>query len=93
MLAALLAGFVVAACGVIGFVALVAPHLVRLVCGPAHRTVLPGAALLGAVLLLAADLASRVLVAPAELPIGIVTALLGAPFFLWLLMRRQRERS
>jgi len=93
VLAALLAGFVVAACGVIGFVALVAPHLVRLVCGPAHRTVLPGAALLGAVLLLAADLASRVLVAPAELPIGIVTALLGAPFFLWLLMRRQRERS
>jgi len=93
VLAALLAGFVVAACGVIGFIALVAPHLVRLVCGPGHRTVLPGAALLGAVLLLAADLLSRVVIAPAELPIGIVTALLGAPFFLWLLIRRQRALS
>lgn len=93
VLAALLAGFVVAACGVIGFVALVAPHLVRLACGPGHRTVIPGAALLGAVLLLAADLVGRTAVAPAELPIGIVTALLGAPFFLWLLVRRQRQND
>ena len=90
-LAALLAGVLVAACGVIGFVALVAPHVVRLICGPDHRIVIPGAALLGATLLLAADLVARVVVSPAELPIGIVTALLGAPFFLWLLMHN-RER-
>ena len=90
-LSALLAGVLVAACGVIGFVALVAPHVVRLICGPDHRVVIPGAALLGATLLLAADLVARVVVSPAELPIGIVTALLGAPFFLWLLMRN-RER-
>ena len=90
-LSALLAGVLVAACGVIGFVALVAPHVVRLICGPDHRIVIPGAALLGATLLLGADLVARVVVSPAELPIGIVTALLGAPFFLWLLMRN-RER-
>ena len=90
-LSALLAGVLVAACGVIGFVALVAPHIVRLVCGPDHRIVIPGAALLGATLLLAADLVARIVIAPAELPIGIVTALLGAPFFLWLLMKN-RER-
>ena len=90
-LSALLAGVLVAACGVIGFVALVAPHVVRLVCGPDHRIVIPGAALLGATLLLAADLLARIVVAPAELPIGIVTALIGAPFFLWLLVRH-RER-
>ncbi len=88
---ALLAGVLVAACGVIGFVALVAPHVVRLFCGPDHRVVIPGAALLGATLLLAADLAARVVIAPAELPIGIVTALLGAPFFLWLLMRHREH--
>lgn len=87
--AALIAGCVVAACGVIGFVALVAPHIVRLVCGPDHRIVIPGAALVGATLLLAADLAGRTVVAPAELPIGIVTALVGAPFFLWLLRRHR----
>ncbi len=86
---ALLAGFTVAACGVIGFVALVAPHIVRLVCGPGHRVVIPGAALLGAILLLGADLVARSVVAPAEMPIGIVTALIGAPFFLWLLVRHR----
>ena len=81
-------GAAVAAAGVIGFVGLVVPHLVRLVLGPDHRSLLPASALLGAVLLLAADLAARTLVAPAELPIGIVTALAGAPFFLWLLLRQ-----
>ena len=90
-IAALLAGFTVAVCGVIGFVALVAPHIVRLVCGPDHRIVIPGAALLGASLLLGADLVARLVVAPAEMPIGIVTALLGAPFFLVLLVRHRAQ--
>ncbi len=82
-------GAAVALSGVIGFVGIVVPHLVRLVTGPSHRYVLPGSALLGAALLPAADVAARLLVAPAELPIGIVTAILGAPFFLWLLLTRR----
>jgi iron complex transport system permease protein len=78
----------VAFTGLIGFVGLVVPHLLRLGFGADHRLVLPGAALFGASLLVLADLAARSLAAPAELPVGVVTALLGAPFFLWLLRRR-----
>jgi iron complex transport system permease protein len=73
--------------GVIGFIGLVAPHCVRLACGPDQRIVMPGAALLGALLTIVADLAARTLAAPAEIPLGILTALLGAPFFLALLWR------
>lgn len=89
ILVALAVGAAVAAAGVIGFVGLVVPHLVRLLLGPDHRQVLPASALMGAVLLILADLVSRTIVAPAELPIGIVTALAGAPFFLWLLLRER----
>ncbi len=78
----------VAFTGLIGFVGLVVPHLVRLGFGADHRLVLPGAALLGGTLLVLADLLARSLAAPAELPVGVVTALLGAPFFLWLLRSR-----
>ncbi len=84
---ALAAGAGVAAAGTIGFVGLLAPHLLRLVLGPDHRALLPGSALLGASLLLLADLLARTIVAPAELPLGIITALLGAPVFLVLLVR------
>ncbi len=90
-LAAVTVGTAVALAGVIGFVGLVTPHLVRLVAGPDHRIVLPGAALLGATLLLVADLVSRTVVAPAELPVGVVTALVGGPFFLWLVIRDRRR--
>jgi iron complex transport system permease protein len=79
----------VAMTGVIGFLGLVVPHLLRLVIGPMHRALLPASALAGAALLTLADLVCRVVVQPAELPIGILTALFGAPFFLWLLMRRR----
>jgi iron complex transport system permease protein len=88
VLAAIAVAGGVAFTGLIGFVGLVVPHLVRLGFGADHRLVLPGAALLGAALLVLADLVARSLAAPAELPVGIVTALLGAPFFLWLLRRR-----
>lgn len=88
---ALVVGAAVAAAGTIGFIGLVAPHLLRLGLGAGHRTLLPGAMLLGAALLLAADLGARVLVAPEELPVGILTSLLGAPFFLWLLHRYHRR--
>ncbi len=78
----------VALAGMIGFVGLVVPHLVRLMLGADHRLLLPGSALLGASLMVLADLAARSLAAPAELPVGVVTALIGAPFFLWLLRNR-----
>jgi iron complex transport system permease protein len=87
-LAAIAVAAGVAFTGLIGFVGLVVPHLLRLGFGSGHRIVLPGSALLGAALLVLADLAARSLAAPAELPVGVVTALLGAPFFLWLLRRR-----
>jgi iron complex transport system permease protein len=86
-LAALVVGAAVAVSGVIGFIGLVVPHLLRLAVGPDHRVLIPGSALLGGALLLGADVLARTIVAPAELPIGIVTALVGAPFFLWLLLR------
>ena len=88
-LAALGVGASVAAAGAVGFVGLVVPHLVRLVLGPDHRALLPGCALLGAILLLLADLFARTVAAPAEVPLGIVTALAGAPFFLGLLVRER----
>ncbi|MGC1330213.1 MULTISPECIES: FecCD family ABC transporter permease [unclassified Pseudomonas] len=80
-------GAAVAAAGLIGFIGLVVPHLVRQVSGPDHRVLLPASLLAGASLLLFADLIARMALAPAELPIGIVTAFLGAPFFLYLLVR------
>lgn len=90
-MAALTVGTGVALAGIIGFVGLVTPHLVRMIAGPDHRIVLPGAALLGATLLVGADLVSRTVVAPAELPVGVVTALVGGPFFLWLVLRDRRR--
>ncbi|MFN3954114.1 MAG: FecCD family ABC transporter permease [Pararhodobacter sp.] len=82
-------GAAVAVSGGIGFIGIVVPHLLRLVIGPDHRFLLPAAALLGAALLLMADMIARVIIAPAELPIGIVTAVLGGPVFLWILLRRR----
>jgi iron complex transport system permease protein len=84
---ALAVGTGTALCGIIGFVGLVAPHLVRLAVGPSHRWVVPGSIAAGATLLLGADLAARTLVSPAELPVGVLTTLIGAPFLLWLLGR------
>lgn len=84
-------GAAVSVSGIIGFVGLVAPHLVRLTIGPDYRTLLPGSAVVGAILLLLADLVARTIVAPAELPIGIVTAIVGGPFFIWLLVRHRRS--
>ncbi|CAM3110476.1 iron complex transport system permease protein [Paracoccus aminovorans] len=82
-------GAAVAVSGGIGFVGIVVPHLLRLASGPDHRHLLVNAALLGALMLLVADMVSRTVVAPAELPIGIVTAIMGGPFFLWILLRNR----
>lgn len=81
----------VALAGLIGFVGLLVPHLVRLMTGPDHRVVLPASALLGALLLLLADIAARLWMAPVELPIGALTALVGGPFFLFLLLLRRDQ--
>ena len=81
------AGAVVAMCGVIGFIGLIAPHMSRLIVGPDHRHVIPLAAILGAVLLTGADIVARTIAVPAELPIGVLTAVIGGPVFLWLLRR------
>lgn len=82
-------GAAVAVSGGIGFVGIVVPHVLRLATGPDHGPLLVNSALLGASLLLAADMIARLVIAPAELPIGIVTAVLGAPVFLWILLRRR----
>lgn len=82
-------GASVAVSGGIGFVGIVVPHLLRLLIGPDNRYLLPASALLGASMLLLADAVSRTIVAPAELPIGIVTAAVGGPFFLWILLRKR----
>ncbi|KKB36843.1 Vitamin B12 ABC transporter, permease component BtuC [Bacillus thermotolerans] len=84
---ALLTGVLVSVCGSIGFVGLMVPHIVRLVMGSDHRTVLPISALVGAIFLVWADICARTVISPEEMPIGIVTALCGGPFFLWLLRR------
>jgi iron complex transport system permease protein len=89
--AALATSASVAAVGVVAFVGLVVPHLVRLAAGPAHRTLLPASLVLGAALLVLADLDARTATAPVELPLGVVTSLVGGPFFLWLIWRTRRS--
>jgi iron complex transport system permease protein len=87
---ALIVGPLVAATGGIGFVGLVVPHLVRMVLGANHRRLLPATLLAGALALALADWLARIVVAPAEIPIGLITSLIGGPFFLWLLARGRR---
>lgn len=84
-------GASVAFCGIIGFIGLVVPHIARLIVGSNHKFYLPLSAILGAFVLLWADSIARIIIAPAELPIGIITALLGAPFFLWLLIKNRQN--
>lgn len=91
VLTALGVGAATAVCGIVAFVGLVTPHLVRLMAGPDHRFVLPGSAVLGAALVLFSDLIARLAVQPAELPLGVVTAAIGAPFFFWLLLRDKKR--
>jgi iron complex transport system permease protein len=91
VLVAAAAGAAVAVSGVIGFVGIVIPHLLRLLIGPGHRLLLPASACGGAILLLLADTFARTSAAPAELPVGIVTALIGAPFFLFILLNSRAQ--
>jgi iron complex transport system permease protein len=84
--ASLMVGAVVAICGPIGFVGLMAPHICRLAVGPDHRYLAPASWLFGGLFLVVCDAVARTVMAPAELPVGIITALLGGPFFLCLLL-------
>ncbi|MER0239572.1 iron ABC transporter permease [Fulvimarina sp. MAC8] len=93
LLCALICGAAVAAAGPIGFVGLVAPHLARWLVGPSHMRLLPVSALVGAQIVMLADLAGRTVMAPAQLPAGLVTAIVGAPFFGWLLWRHRHVGS
>ena len=86
--ASLATGAAVSVGGPVGFIGIIVPHLVRLMVGADHRVVLPASALFGAAFLVACDALSRTLMAPVELPVGIITALIGGPFFLWLLIRK-----
>ncbi|WP_172959717.1 FecCD family ABC transporter permease [Thiomicrorhabdus aquaedulcis] len=90
LLSALLVSSSVSVVGVIGFVGLIVPHIIRLCCGADHRTLLPLSALAGASLLVYADLFARILISPGELPIGLLMALLGGPFFLMMLLAKRR---
>ncbi len=91
-LSALLVGCAVAMSGVIGFVGLVVPHLIRMTLGPDHRWLIPGSAIVGATLLLIADTIARTAVSPAEIPVGLLTGLIGGPYFLWLILRQPAGR-
>jgi iron complex transport system permease protein len=93
VMSALITGSAVAVAGVIGFVGLIVPHVVRLFVGPAHRTLLPSSAVAGATFLIACDLLARTVKPPTEIRLGIITAAFGAPFFLFLLLRKSREVS
>ena len=90
--ASLVVAGAVSVSGLIGFVGLMTPHMVRLALGPRHRLLLPASVLAGAIVLVVADLLARIILAPVEIPVGIVTALAGGPFFLWILLRKERAR-
>nr|WP_240150694.1 iron ABC transporter permease [Streptomyces sp. SID7805] len=93
LVVALLTAAAVAVAGVITFVGLLVPHLLRMAAGPGHRFLIPGSALGGALVLVVADLAARTVAQPAELPLGVLTALFGSPFFFWLLRRTRRKQG
>jgi len=90
-LGSLLTAAAVSISGLVGFVGLVVPHAVRLSLGPDHRFLLPASALVGAAFLIIADLLARILLAPLEIPVGVITAIIGAPFFIYLLRHSRRE--
>jgi iron complex transport system permease protein len=89
VLTALVTGAVVSVSGMIGFIGMVVPHAVRLVIGADHRLLLPASALVGGTFLMGADTVARTLIAPTEIPVGIITALAGGPFFVYLLLWRK----
>ena len=90
-IAAAITAVAVSLSGLIGFIGLIVPHAIRLVFGPDHRQLLPLSAIFGAIFLVIADTVARIVVAPAQLPVGVVTAMIGGPFFLVLLIKYTRR--
>ena len=90
---ALSVGSAVAISGIIGFVGLVVPHLLRLTVGADHRILMPASAILGGILVLIADTLARTVASPAEVPVGIITSLVGGPFFMWLLIQKYSNKA
>ena len=91
LIASTMVGISVSFCGMIGFIGLVTPHIIRLFIGPKHKYLIPGSALLGAILLIFSDLISKTIIAPAQLPVGVITSIIGAPFFIWLIFSQKRR--
>ena len=91
LIASITVGVSVAFCGMIGFIGLVTPHLVRLFIGPNHKYLIPGSGILGALILTLSDLICKTIISPAQLPIGVVTSTIGAPFFIWLILSQKRR--
>ena len=89
----LMAGTTIAVSGSIGFVGLMVPHFTRLLVGGDHRRVLPVCALLGGILVVWVDVAARMLIAPEELPVGVLTAVIGGPIFIWMLKKSNQEKA
>ena len=88
---AIIVGISVSLSGMIGFVGLIVPHLVRMIGGVNHNYVIPGSAIAGATIMVMADLISRTLIKPAELPVGLITSAIGSPFFLYLIFRMRQK--
>tara|TARA_B100000700_G_scaffold103666_1_gene117046 strand:- start:5688 stop:6758 length:1071 start_codon:yes stop_codon:yes gene_type:complete len=91
LFSAIIVGISVAFCGMIGFIGLVTPHLIRLFIGPKHKYLIPGSALLGSIILVISDLISKTIISPAQLPIGVITSLIGAPFFIFLILKQKNK--
>jgi len=89
----LMVGGVVAMCGPIGFIGMMAPHICRLITGPDHRLLAPATLLFGGMFLTVCDALARTIIAPAEIPVGVITSMLGGPFFLWLLVKGSSEKG
>ena len=87
---AIIVGVSVSLTGMIGFVGLIVPHMVRLIIGVSHKYLLQGSIVFGAFLMVLADLISRIIISPAELPVGLITSAIGAPFFLWLIFNMKK---
>ena len=93
LVASLMAGVTIAVSGSIGFVGLMVPHFTEFVVGGNHRKVLPVSALLGGILVVWVDVAARLLIAPEELPVGILTSIIGGPIFIWMLKKSNRDKA
>ena len=93
LISSLMVGISVSFCGMIGFIGLITPHLVRMLIGPNHQYLIPASALLGSLLLATSDIISKSIISPAQLPIGVVTSCIGAPFFIWLIYNQKKRLS